>query len=302
MSRPERLDKEPLARFTTLRIGGQAEHLYQPQTIDELISQVSQLEQGGEPWYILGGGSNLLVSSHGVKGTVIRTAQMTEIKQLDSLIIEAAAGVRLPHLARFAAALNLGGLEFSVGIPGTVGGAIVMNAGAHGSCMSEIVESVLIYDVENKNLQTLTKEELSFTYRRSNIHPGKQIVISARLRLYAEPAANIETKIKANEEYRLRTQPIGFPNAGSTFVNPEPKRSAGMLLEQAGAKGLTCGQAAVSALHANFVVNLGNATSEDVTQLLSQMQERVYNSFTIHLHPEWKTLGEFSEKELAPWK
>jgi len=293
---------EPLARYTTLRIGGAAEYLYHPRNPEELTSLISKLAQKGEPWYVLGGGSNLLISSAGVKGHVIRTAQMTEIRQTDSEVIEALAGSRLPHLARQAAALNLSGLEFSVGIPGTVGGAVVMNAGAHGSCMADIIESILVFDSQENKLVTFTKEDLSFTYRRSIINIATQVVVSARLKLRQGHKADIEAKIKANEEYRLKTQPIGFPNAGSTFINPEPNRSAGLLLEQSGAKGLTVGQAAVSDLHANFVINLGSATSKNVTDLLLKMQERVYNAFTIKLHPEWKILGEFTQNELLLWQ
>ncbi len=293
---------EPLARYTTLRIGGEADHLFQPHNVEELVSLVTRLEQKDEPWYVLGGGSNLLISSAGVKGNVIRTAQMTEIKQITADTIDALAGVRLPHLAKHAAGLSLSGLEFSVGIPGTIGGAVVMNAGAHSSCMADIVESVIIFDSKENKLITLNRKELSFTYRKSKIDIATQVVVSARLKLHPGNKADIEARTKANEEYRLKTQPIGFPNAGSTFVNPEPKRSAGFLLEQAGAKGLTCGQAAVSALHANFVINLGTATSKDVTDLLQRMQECVYNAFTIKLHPEWKILGEFSQNELTPWQ
>jgi UDP-N-acetylmuramate dehydrogenase len=168
--------------------------------------------------------------------------------------------------------------------------------------MAEVVESVLVYDAVKNSLITLSKEDLAFTYRRSKIDPNLQVVISARLKLYEDLRANIEAKIKANEDYRLKTQPIGFPNAGSTFVNPEPKRSAGFLLDQAGAKGMTCGQAAVSALHANFVINLGQATSQDITDLLKRMQELVYKTYSIHMHPEWKTLGKFTEDDLTPWK
>ncbi len=293
---------EPLARYTTLRIGGEAQRLFQPKTTEELISIITRLDQISEPWHILGGGSNLLVSSSGVKGSVIRTAQMLDIKQLDTYLIEASAGVRLPHLARFAAGLNLSGLEFLVGIPGTVGGAVVMNAGAHGSCMAELVESALIYDVKQNKLITMTKDDLSFSYRKSTIDLGSQVVVSARLNLRAGKQSEIEAKIKANEEYRLKTQPIGFPNAGSTFVNPEPNRSAGYLVEQAGLKGFTSGQAAVSQLHANFVINLGNATSTDATALIRHMQNSVYEKFSIKMRPEWKTLGEFTAEELEPWK
>jgi UDP-N-acetylmuramate dehydrogenase len=293
---------EPLARFTTLRIGGQAERLYQPKSTEEFVSLMNRLNRSNEAWYILGGGSNLLVSSAGVKGNVIRTAQMTAFKQVGPNILDAAAGVRLPHLAKQAALLNLSGLEFSVGIPGTIGGAVVMNAGAHGSCIAEIIESVTIFDIKTNKLVTLNTNELTFTYRKSSLDLKTQVVVSAKLRLKPGVKSEIEAKIKANEEYRLKTQPINYPSAGSTFVNPKPERSAGFLLEQAGAKGLTCGQAAVSTLHANFVINLGTATSKDVTDLLTQMQERVYNAFTIQLHPEWKTLGQFSKDELNPWQ
>jgi len=293
---------EPLARYTTLRIGGPAGHLYQPHTAEELTTIVSRLQQASEPWHILGGGSNLLVSSRGVSGSVIRTAQLIEMKQLDSNLVEASAGVRLPHLARFAASLGLAGLEFSVGIPGTVGGAVVMNAGAHGGCMADVIESVLVYDALKNSLITLNKDDLTFSYRRSTIDPSRQVVISARLKLHSDAPDKIETRIKANEEYRLKTQPIGFPNAGSTFVNPEPKRGAGFLLDQAGAKGMACGQAAVSTLHANFVINLGQATSQDATDLLKRMQDLVYKTYSLSLHPEWKTLGEFTEADLTPWK
>lgn len=293
---------EPLARYTTLRIGGPARNLYQPQTIEELTGTIQRLQKTGEPWHILGGGFNLLISSRGVEGSVIRTAQLIETKQIEPNLIEASAGVRLPHLARFAASLSLAGLEFSVGIPGTVGGAVVMNAGAHGSCMADIFESAVVYDADKDALITLNKDDLAFTYRRSKIDLSRQVVISARLRLPQDARENIEAKIKANEEYRLKTQPIGFPNAGSTFVNPEPKRGAGLLLDQAGAKGMTCGQAAVSALHANFVINLGQATSQDATDLLKRMQDLVYEKFSLSMHPEWKVLGQFTQAELAPWK
>lgn len=292
---------EALARYTTLRIGGEAEKLFHPQSIAELVSLASILSKSDKPLYVLGGGSNMLISSAGVKGNVIRTAQMTEIKQINEDTIEALAGARLPHLAKHAGSLNLSGLEFSVGIPGTVGGAVVMNAGAHGSCMAEIIESVVVFDSKENKLVTLTKNDLAFAYRKSNIDPASQIVVSARLKLKPGQKADIETKIKANEEYRLKTQPINYPNAGSTFVNPELKRSAGFLLEQSGAKGIICGQAAVSELHANFVINLGGATSKDVSDVLQHMQKCVYEKFAIKLYPEWKILGEFPASELAPW-
>jgi len=298
----ENSSHESLARYTTLKIGGKAHSLCQPTSVEEMVEVVSDLEKRGEPWHILGGGSNILISSKGVEGTVIRTAQIVAIAQLDSNVLEAGAGARLPHLARYAAVRGLAGLEFAVGIPGTVGGGVIMNAGAHGSCMADIIEAVTIYDSATKTIQTLEKNELDFQYRRSKLDPAKQVVLSARFRLPSDEPDKIEGRIRANEEYRWRTQPLGFPNAGSTFKNPEPKRGAGLLLDQAGAKGLTIGNAAVSAVHANFVINLGGATSEQVSELLKKMQETVQNAFQVRLHPEWKILGTFSDSEREAWE
>lgn len=293
--------KAPLARYTTLKVGGDADRFAQPARVEELVDLLDELKKSGEPWHVLGGGSNMLISSGGVEGTVIRTAQMTAITQLENDVLDAYAGARLPHLAKHAASIGLAGLEFAVGIPGTVGGAMVMNAGAHGSSMSEITESVTLFDTVSWELRTLTREEMKFEYRRSGVDPSTQIVVSARLRLTPDKAENIQERTQHNEEYRWRTQPLGFPNAGSTFKNPEPKRTAGFLLEQAGAKELKEGAAAVSAVHANFVVNLGGATSQDVTTLLRKMQESVYGKFSVHLHPEWKTMGLFTAAEREIW-
>ncbi len=292
----------PLARFTTLKIGGEANRLCQPHTKDELVELVDGLNAKGEPWFILGGGSNLLVSSAGFRGTVIRTTNLLEITNPEPGILVASAGARLPHIAKFAASLGLSGLEFAVGIPGTVGGGVIMNCGAHGSSMSNIFESALVFDTTTNELLTLNKDDIAFEYRRCRLDPAKHVVVEARFRMEQGSREAIEQKTKENEEYRFRTQPIGTPNAGSTFKNPDPKRTAGFLLDQAGAKELREGQAGVSSLHANFVVNLGGATSNEVTTLLRKMQDRVQEKFDVHLSPEWKILGHFSDSEREVWK
>lgn len=286
-----------LWRYTTLKIGGDAGRFYQPNTIDELIALMQELRNLDEPWFVLGGGSNLLVSSGGVKGSVIRTAQLTRMVNPEPGIIEADAGARLPHLARFAGSKGLSGFEFSVGIPGTVGGGVIMNAGAHGSCMANIIESVTIFDTKTAQVKTLSNSELGFQYRKCNLDFAQHVVLSARFKLTEERPETIEAKTKHNEEYRWKTQPLGYPNAGSTFKNPEPTRGAGLLLDQAGAKQLKEGPAEVSAMHANFVINTGGATSADVTTLLKRMQDCVYTAFEVKLHPEWKIIGDFSDSE-----
>jgi len=292
----------PLWRYTTLKIGGEAKRFCQPSTIDEFVEILNQVKQKEEPWFVLGGGSNLLVSSQPVEGTVIRTAQLTSVTNPSKNIVEAYAGARLPHLARYAASLGLSGFEFAVGIPGTVGGGVIMNAGAHGSCMANILQDVTIFDTARGEVVTLTNEEAGFEYRRCNLDPSVHVVLSARFALTSAEREKIEENTRHNEEYRWKTQPLGWPNAGSTFKNPEPQRGAGLLLDKAGAKTLREGQAAVSAVHANFVINMGGATSSEVSQLLARMQEAVYSSFAVRLHPEWKTLGKFSESEQNVWR
>jgi UDP-N-acetylmuramate dehydrogenase len=297
----EELVKAPLARFTTLKIGGEADRLCNPSTVDELLALVERLNSAGEPWHVIGGGSNLLISSRGVDGTVIRLAQVTEVKTSEPEVIEAGTGARLPHLARWAAAHGLAGLEFAVGIPGTVGGAVVMNAGAHGSCIANVLESATLLDTKDGAVLTLTNSELGFEYRRSRVDPERHIVLSARFKLKSDRVEAVEERIQHNEEYRWKTQPLNWPNGGSTFKNPSPDRTAGQLLDQSGAKQLKQGAAAVSAVHANFVINMGGATSQDVIGLLKLMQDCVQKKFEVRLKPEWKKLGRFSPEELEVW-
>jgi UDP-N-acetylmuramate dehydrogenase len=168
--------------------------------------------------------------------------------------------------------------------------------------MANIIDTVTIFDTASGKITTLTKEELNFQYRKSRLDPLVQVVLSARLRLDSDQPQTIEAHTKANEEYRWRTQPLGWPNAGSTFKNPDPKNGAGLLLDKAGAKKLVEGKAGVSAVHANFVINMGGATSEEVSRLMKRMQDCVYETFSIRLQPEWKTLGEFTEIEREVWK
>lgn len=290
-----------VARFTTMKVGGEARKLFHPSSCEELGALVERLKKQKEPWFVLGGGSNMLVSSGGIDGSVIRMTQMIGIRNPEQCVLEADAGARLPHLAKFAAGLGLSGLEFSVGIPGTVGGAIVMNAGAHGSCFANVVESVTLLDGETGDIKTLANKDLAFAYRTSGVDPEKHIVICARLRLTQGEAADIQKVTEHNEQYRWRTQPLGWPNLGSTFKNPAADKPAGMLLDKSGAKELKEGNAAVSAVHANFVINLGGANSDEIVRLLERMQGVVQDNFGVHLRPEWKTLGKFTPDQLKVW-
>lgn len=298
----EEILNAPLARYTTLRVGGNADKLYQPASVEELANIVKELKHKGEPWYVIGGGSNLLISSAGVRGSVIRTTGLTGIKILEPGLLEAEAGARLPHLARHAAQQGLSGLEFAVGIPGTVGGGVIMNAGAHGSSMSAILESALVLDTATGEITEMLPDEIKFEYRRCALDPKQHVVLSAKFRMPQDEPEAIEARTRHNEEYRWKTQPLGFPNAGSTFKNPFPDKTAGFLLDKSGVKDMKEGNAAVSSIHANFVINLGNATSHEIATLLKRMQASVAEHFNIDLTPEWKTMGEFTEEELSVWR
>lgn len=291
----------PLWRFSTMKVGGEAQRFCQPQSAEELVELIDKLNRDGEPWHILGGGSNTLISSEGVEGCVIRMTQMTKLTTPEQDVIVADAGTRLPHLAKYAAGLGLSGLEFAVGIPGTVGGAVVMNAGAHGSCMANVVESALVLDCKTCEIREVSKDDLKFVYRNSAIDPASQIVLSAKLRMLPGAADDIKKVTDHNEEYRWRTQPLGWPNLGSTFKNPAPDKTAGFLLDKSGAKEFKEGNAAVSAIHANFVINLGGASTKEVVTLLRRMQDVVQERHGLRLHPEWKTLGTFSENISEIW-
>lgn len=298
----EEILNAPLARYTTLRVGGNADKLYQPASVEELANIVKELKHKGEPWYVIGGGSNLLISSEGVRGSVIRTTGLTGIKILEPGLLEAEAGARLPHLARHAAQQGLSGLEFAVGIPGTVGGGVIMNAGAHGSSMSAILESALVLDTATGEITEMLPDQIKFEYRRCVLDPKQHVVLSAKFRMPQDEPEAIEARTRHNEEYRWKTQPLGFPNAGSTFKNPFPDKTAGFLLDKSGVKDMKEGNAAVSSIHANFVINLGNATSHEIVTLLKRMQASVADKFNIDLTPEWKTMGEFTEEELSVWR
>ncbi len=292
----------PLARITTLKIGGDADCLCHPQSVTELVDLVARLKSEGTPWYVVGGGSNLLISSQGFRGTVIRTTQLTAIRLDQPNLLEAEAGARLPHLARHAAQNGLAGLEFAVGIPGTVGGAVIMNAGAHGSSISAIFDSAKILDSVTGEVEELRSEQMAFQYRRCALDPARHVVLSAKFNMPSDVPEEIEKRTKHNEDYRWKTQPLGFPNAGSTFKNPLPDKAAGFLLDQAGVKDLKVGNAAVSSIHANFIVNLGGATSHDVIILMKRMQEMVREKFKLDLIPEWKTMGTFTDAEMSVWQ
>ncbi|WP_320673729.1 UDP-N-acetylmuramate dehydrogenase [Prochlorococcus sp. MIT 1341] len=288
-----KLDKlVSLSTFTTWKVGGPAEFLAEATNQNEIKSLLQFAHQEKMPYQIIGAGSNLLINDSGLEGLTIctRKLQGSEINNIDGYV-EAVAGESLPTLARKVAKAGLHGLEWSIGIPGTVGGATAMNAGAQGGCIAERLDSALVMALDSKKAFRIYNKELDFGYRSSRIQKEQMIVLSARFQL--EPGHNqrvIEKHNNENLHHRLETQPYQLPSCGSVFRNPEPLK-AGQLIENLGLKGKRIGDAEISKKHANFIVNNGNAKAHDIDTLIRLIQKEVKEAHQLLLHPEVKRLG-----------
>lgn len=285
--------KVSFSSYTSYRVGGPAEWFVAPRSLESLQASVEYAKEHELPITVLGAGSNLLVSDNGIPGLVIATRHMRYSNfESESGRVTFAAGESIPALASAVAERGWEGFEWAVGIPGTIGGAVVMNAGAHNSCIADILVSAEVL-TEDGSLQTLTREELNYSYRTSVLQGSNLIVTQATLQLQpgADPA-EVTARTKQHKKHRLATQPYHLPSCGSVFRNPKP-HSAGKLIESAGLKGFQIGQAQVAQLHANFIVNCGGATANDVFNLIRHVQQQVQERFAIKLHPEVKMLGEF---------
>ncbi|MCW3491233.1 UDP-N-acetylmuramate dehydrogenase [Dethiobacter alkaliphilus] len=278
---------EPMSKHTTFKIGGPADLFVEPQTTEDLIRSLEFLRGQSIPVFVMGNGSNLLVSDSGYRGAVIRLAGEFLRTDYGPTTVDAGAAVSLPKLAREASARGLGGLEFAAGIPATIGGALMMNAGAHGCEIGGVIAEAEILDTDLK-VHTLRHKDLGLSYRRSNLAPG---AVVCRVRLELEPGESeaLLAKCHHNLQVRRERQPR-LPNAGSIFKNP-PEDAAGRLIDAAGLKGRRSGGAMISEVHANFIVNCGNATAEDVCTLINMAKTAVAEQFGMELKLEVRLLG-----------
>ena len=308
------LREEPLSRHTSFRVGGPAEIFVKPQTTDELIEIWNSTGWNLLPVEIIGDGTNVLVSDAGLRGIVICTNKMNGIDLLEGGRIRARAGARLSKVAEVACRAGLAGFEFASGIPGTVGGAVYMNAGAYDHDIGEFCESVTMLDVgtacgrpglaqcypaggqrpplQNPHAGIIVKPgtEMEFGYRKSCVQQGNMIVLEAIFQLQPGSPAEIRAKMNELNSRRRASQPLDMPSAGSTFKRP-PGHFAGKLIEDSGLKGFTIGGAQVSRKHAGFIVNTGSATAQDIYDLIQAVREKVHENFNIWLEPEIKLLG-----------
>lgn len=280
----------PMASYTTLKVGGPAEILIEAENEQDVSLVVDYAKKTNTPLTILGNGSNLLVLDGGLKGIVLRLGgNFKKIKVLDNKITAGAAAI-LPKIARAAASHGLTGLEFAIGIPASLGGAVVMNAGVPEQALSDVISSVQTIS-QDGNCQSFINSELGFSYRHSNINPQQEIVLSAELTMEHSDEEKIRLKMEEYLNKRKASQPLGMPNAGSIFKNPTGY-AAGYLIDQAGLKGLTNGGARISTRHANFIINEGHASAKDVLNLILLAQKCVLNQFGVELVPEIKIVGE----------
>ncbi|MCY4545832.1 MAG: UDP-N-acetylmuramate dehydrogenase [Gemmatimonadetes bacterium] len=270
---------EGLDRHSTYRVGGPADVMCLPRTRSELLDVVTAASVRGIPWLVVGNGSNILFSDDGFRGLVIKIRGAVPVEGTlwhlaqEGDFIRAGAGVSLPRLARSAAAAGLSGLEFCTGIPGVVGGSIRGNAGAHGSDLGAVVESVEMIRPSG-DIVTIRASQAGFSYRESEIEPDG-IVTGAVFRLTPDEPENVHERIRVFTEYRKRTQPSSDQSAGCMFKNPVGD-SAGRLIDAAGCKGLQVGGSRVSEIHGNFVINQGGATASDALRLIDLVRERVF--------------------------
>ena len=281
-----------LRNYTTIKVGGIAEYFAEPNNIDEFTDLIKWSHFNNQKCRIIGAGSNLLINNIVLKGLIICTKKMKSIK-LDphSGIIEVDAGIMLPSLSNMLAKNGLQGGEWAVGIPGTLGGAIFMNAGSKQLSLANNLISVKVIDTKTLKIFEVQKKDIAFKYRFSPFQQNNQVIISAKL--YFEPKGNIEKLIettKNNLKIKTKTQPYHLPSFGSVFKNPENKYAA-KLIDEIGLKGFKIGGAEISTMHANFIVNNSSATSKDIFDLITIIQQKIIQKNGVFLQPEVRMIG-----------
>jgi len=282
------LIEEPMSRHTTFKIGGSADILAKPKSTQELVGLWNVCKQNNIPMTILGDGSNVLVSDKGIRGVVVTTKDMNKVEILQDCRIRAQAGVRLSKVAETACQEGMSGLAFASGIPGTVGGAVYMNAGAYGHDIGEFCESVTLLTECGEIVKPAA--EMEFGYRKSLVHSTSMLILEAVFQLTPGDRSKIREEMIELNTRRKNTQPLECRSAGSTFKRPTGYY-AGTLIQDSGLKGFTIGGAQVSEKHAGFVINTGNATANDVMELMEAVRQKVHENFGVWLEPEVRVIG-----------
>ena len=284
------LRDEPMKNHTTFKVGGPADYLVTPNLESEVSELIKLCVAKNVPYMIIGNGSNLIVRDGGIRGVVIKLGNNFSECKVEGNRLHLLAGALMSKIGKLALDNHLTGFEFGAGIPGTVGGAVVMNAGAYGGEMQDVIVSVTVLTKDGEILE-LTKEELELGYRKSCIIPNNYVVLSAVLELAEGNVDDIKKKMNEFAAARREKQPLEYPSAGSTFKRPEGY-FAGKLIMDTGLKGYRVGGAMVSTKHCGFVINIGNATAQDILDLIGDIQDRVEYKFGVRLETEVKIVGE----------
>jgi len=291
------LENEPMARHTSFRIGGPADVLLLPHTVTDLRRIVALAHEEALPFTAIGNGSNLLVKDGGLRGIVLKVAENLSSVEFTGTHGYAQSGALLAVVSRQAAVIGLGGLEFACGIPGTIGGGVMMNAGAYGGEMKNVVTQVTVVN-EAGDLRILSAEECEFGYRRSIIQRQPWIVADIEMELQRDEAERVLAQVSYNQYLRESMQPLSYPSAGSVFKRP-PGKYVGPMIQQLGLKGYRIGGAQISEKHAGFIVNGGEAKAADVLALIQHIREQVQANFDVWLETEVRVIGEDPVAELS---
>lgn len=283
---------DSMSSHTTFKIGGPADLIVEPANKNQLAAILGMARQFDLPCFVMGNGSNLLVGDKGIRGVVIKVSNAMSDYETDGEYISAESGIKLSRLANVALSDSLSGLEFASGIPGTLGGAVFMNAGAYGGEMKDVVREVTYVDKKTLEIKTIMNNECDFGYRQSFFSKSGNIICGALLKLNAGSADEIKAKMAELSIKRTEKQPLDKPSAGSTFKRPEGY-FAGTLIQDCGLKGHKIGGAEVSEKHAGFVINSGGATARDVLDLIEYVKAEVANKYGVELEPEVRMVGEF---------
>jgi UDP-N-acetylmuramate dehydrogenase len=279
----------PMRQFTSMKVGGPADSLFFPKDEDDLKKLVRYARRKNIPFFILGRGTNLVVKDNGVRGWVISLTQGMKRVQLEADVVEAEAGLPLQRLVQFSIQKGLTGLEPFFGIPGTVGGGLAMNAGAWGVELKDVLLSITLMKEDGEVVER-PRQRLKFSYRRLSLPPC-WVILKGRFQLKKGKKEEILERVKSYSEMRKRTQPLDYPSAGSIFRNPK-EGPAGRWIEDSGLKGFRMGQAMISDKHANFIINLGKATAQEVIDLMEMVEKKIHEEKGISLEREVKVVGE----------
>lgn len=285
------IENADMSQYTSFKAGGKADLLVEPANEGQLIHALNVLRQEKANYMVLGNGSNVLVKDGGYRGVIVRIGTSLSKIDIEDDTLTCGAGALLSVVARVALNEELTGFEFASGIPGSIGGAVFMNAGAYGGEMKHIVESARIFEVKTGVIKEVTVDELDLSYRHSAIQATGDVVLSVKIRLQKGEREAISAQMKELREKRNTKQPVQYPSAGSFFKRPEGY-FAGKLVQDAGLKGVSVGGAQVSELHSGFVINTGNATATDICQLMVLVQNTVYDKFGVKMEPEVRIIGE----------